>query len=46
MDNSTSRVDKTIEKVLINEGFFNNFPTGITHTLPTDAYYKNIIIIL
>lgn len=37
MDNSASRVDKAIEKALINKGFINTFPTAVTHTLPTDA---------
>ncbi len=40
MDNFTSRMDKAIDKVLINKEFFNTLPTAIAHTLSTDAFIE------
>lgn len=40
MDNFTSRMDKAIEKVLINKEFFNTFSTAIAHTLSTAAFIE------
>ena len=45
MDNFTSRMDKAIDKVLINKGFCNTFANRYCPHFVHRCFYRNIIII-